>query len=154
VVSALAATNSTRASDDSIDAECRTGLDNPALTEMLEIKIDIAGVWDGYSSFFWVTRLIVKKDSEGPDQYRLTFEVRTDLLDRDYERTARFENGILTLDEPVSRLEFAGPTAPYSVLFAVRTDRGDFLVPSVTAGTVKTVDDLQPGLAYRRRTDR
>jgi hypothetical protein len=128
-----------------------SGLQNPIIRDNLAGEIEIAGVWAGFESFFWVTGVIVERDFESPDVLHITFEKNTDLGDAEYERIASFENGIVTLDEPVSRIELKGSRAPYTVLYAVHTDRGDFLVPSVNAATIKSSADLRPGTAYRRR---
>jgi len=136
------------------DIQNQLGLANSVVSDNPAQQIDVAGTWAGFRSSIWSTDLIVERDPETTNRYLVRFIRTTDLGDSESKRTAKFDDGILTLDRPAPRnFEILGPRGEYFDLFVVSTDYGDFLVPAMNAGTTERNPDLRPGLAYRRRAD-
>ena len=92
----------------------------------------------------------MKRDPDSESKYLLHFVRQTDILDTEYYRSATLKDGFLTMNEPVQEFGIIGSKSPYRVLYVVRTDGGEFLVPSVNAELLTSVEQLAPGFAYRR----
>jgi len=128
------------------------GLNSPVVTEALARDIEIEGEWVCFQ-FFWGSRtLTVNRDADSAARYHVHIVQKLDLGDTEYQRTATFENGIITLNEPVREFGKKGSRSPYTILYVLHTGRGDFLLPSVNAEAMKSINELGPHVAYSRRT--
>jgi len=128
----------------------RSRPDAPILRNIPAEDLDVTGQWTGFQEFWHCSSLIVKRDAGGPGRYRLLFVRDTDLGVWQVKRTAKLANGILTLNKPVREVGFAPTKSPNRALYAVRTTRGEFLLPAVNAESMRSVNDLMPGFAYQR----
>jgi hypothetical protein len=63
-------------------------------------------------------------------------------------------DGVISFDEPIKGVGIS--KAPFQVLYAVRAEGQDFLLPAANVDELKTVEDVNPRIAYRfqRRTTR
>lgn len=122
--------------------------DNPVIKKALNPKMEIVGEWQGFVlGGYDRSNLTVKKHPEQKDAYQLEFARKTDFSGvRRTTRTAKFVDGILTLNEPIEG--FAISTPSYAKLYAVRSKGKDFLVPSVHVKELKQEEDLGSRTAY------
>lgn len=132
------------------DSSNLPGRDNPIVRKLLAQNIDIAGEWENFSCFWGSRTLTIEGDADSAGAYHLHYTQRLDLGDLEYHRTAKFENGVVTLDEPVCEFGMKGSKSPYTILYVLQSDRGNFIIPSVNAETMKSPGELGQFFAYKR----
>jgi hypothetical protein len=137
------------AADD--QAQTIPGRDNPVLKRILSPDVKITGEWGGSRlRGFEANVLTIGKVAGEEGSYRLEFVLRTDYgKPQREERIGKLNKGIITLDKPVKGVGLARES--YDVLYTVRVDGKDFLVPAVNAENLKAADDLTPKIAYQLR---
>lgn len=101
---------------------------------ILSPAVDIVGVWERRGHLDGSSLSITGGPS---DKHQVSFSTGGCLGHFQAERTGSYDKGALVLSQPIT--EYCPAT--YKVLFAVRIDGNDYLVPSVH------VDDLQRGLS-------
>jgi len=138
------------------DTEKTPGRDNPVLKSILAPELRITGRWKGVvRRGYEEHHLTIEKDPDQKDAYRLKFYTWTDIAGaRKAKRTGKLVDGRITLNEPIEG--FGISKSPFSVFYTVRADGKDYLLPSVNAEELKTVDDVKPRVAYQfeRRTEK
>ena len=124
------------------------GRDNPVVKAILALDIRIAGKWKGViRRGYEEHRLTIETDPDAKDSYRLKFYTWTDVAGaKKANRTGKLVEGVITLNEPIRG--FGISKTPFSVLFTVRADNKDYLLPSVNAEELKEATDLTPRIAY------
>ena len=132
------------------------GRENPVLKNILIRGLRIEGRWIGViRRGFEEHTLTIEKAPDETGDYRLKFYSWTDTGGtKKGARTGKLVDGVLTLNEPIEG--FGISKSPFNVLYSVRADGKEFLLPSVNAEELKAVDDVQPRIAYQfqRRTTR
>jgi len=132
------------------------GHDNPVVKSILAPDTRLDGRWIGVIRRGYEEHTVqIATDPKEEGAYRLKFYSWTDTAGViKTNRTGKFLNGVLSLNEPIKG--FGISKAPFSVIYALRVEGKDYLLPSVNAEELKTVDDLKPRIAYQfqRRGDR
>jgi hypothetical protein len=136
------------------NGEEQSAIENPVVREILVKDLELVGEWDGDSAtaIRAVADIHINVNTEYASRgtFQVDFLIETKSQMTAVVRFANFKNGILTLDEPIDDKRGVDTDLPFSVLLAVRTDRGEFLIPAGNAAVMKTIDELKPGFAYRR----
>ncbi|HEY2251107.1 MAG TPA: hypothetical protein VGH74_08605, partial [Planctomycetaceae bacterium] len=126
------------------------------LKSILSPDIKITGRWTGViRRGFEEHTLTVDTEPDDKEAYRLKFYSWTDTAGVvKTQRKAKLLDGVISFDEPIKG--FGISKAPFRVLYAVRADGKDFLLPAANADELKTVEDVTPRIAYQfqRRTTR
>jgi hypothetical protein len=129
--------------------EPQTEDNGPLLERILAADADIAGEWKGFTlTGFDYSTLTITKDGEAAGRYKLHFVRRTDFGNWDEKRTATLAAGISKLNKPVD--DFGGTKEPYQMLYVVRANGTEYLLPDANAKQLKTVDQLKRPFAYER----
>ena len=131
------------------DIEKIPGRDNPVLKTILAPEMRIAGKWIGViRRGYEEHRLTIETNPDEKGSYRLKFYTWTDTAGaKKANRTGKLVDGMITLNDPIQG--FGISKSPFSVLYTVRADGKEFLLPSVNAEELKTVDELKPRIAYQ-----
>ncbi len=124
------------------------GAGNPVVKKILNQDVKIAGEWRGSRRPLREGNVLtIEEEPGGNGSYRLEFSFWTDYSKPQREkRTGKLANGIITLDKPVRKLGLARDA--FDVLYTVRVDGKEFLLPSVHAEHLKSADELNPKIAY------
>ena len=132
------------------------GSDNPVLKTILAPDTRLDGRWIGVIRRGYEEHTVqIATDPKDEGAYRLKFYSWTDTAGViKTNRTGKLVDGVLSLNEPLKG--FGISKSPFSVLYAVRVEGKDYLLPSVNAEELKTVEDVKPRIAYQfqRRGDR
>ncbi len=147
----------------------KAAIANHAVREILAKDFDPLGEWDGDPLLCRGAgqrvppeeavrahadiHIIQDPDFRSRGMFQVDFIVESRVRAVAVVRFANFKDGVLTLDEPIDVEWGVHSELPFSALLAVRTDRGEFLVPVSNAATMTTVDELKPGFAYKRASD-
>ncbi len=127
----------------------QTGRNNEILKSILTPDMKITGRWTGV-----IRRgveehtLAIDADPDDKDAYRLRFYSWTDtggVLKA--QRKARLVDGALSFDEPIKG--FGVSKVSFTVLYAVRTDGKEFLLPGPNVADLETAADVIPRVAYQ-----
>ena len=139
------------------DEEVQAATENAVARSIIVNELDLLGEWDGDPGIAMRAFVYISQGDSSDGTFQVDFVVYSETRSEAVVRLAKFENGILRLNEPVEDKEGTVgynwgicSELPFSALLAVHTDRGDFLVPATHAAVMKTVDELKPGFAYQR----
>ena len=138
------------------DVEKIPGRDNAILKSILSPQMRIEGRWNGVIRRGYEEHMVtIDADPDQKGSYRLKFYSWTDIAGASKaNRKGTVADGVISLNEPIKGFGISKDS--FGVLYAVRADGKDYLLPAVNAADLKTVEEIKPRIAYQfqRRTAR
>jgi hypothetical protein len=140
------------------DAGSHAPVKNPVAKDVMVLDADLVGEWEGIAPAganraFADIHPINDPDVQHRDMLQIDFIIVADPRMTAMVRLAKYESGIVTLDDEISGRGIESDL-PFTALVVMKTEDGEFLVPIRNAEMMKSPAELKPGFAFKRKSEK